>query len=379
MIQTYFTEDLVLSGIGIAASFLVLVLFIRLIKKRNQKILRRPTDTTAQGRQEPTVVVTPTTPVTPTVKTWFQRLQKGLAQTHLQIVRGLDEFLTTAGDRSARDETLEALFELLIKADVGVTTSELLVTRVKSRLQTDQFTNKDLFQDILKEELLTILQTSFENKHGIIEAPKYTPHVVLMVGVNGTGKTTTTGKLAHKAHLEHKRVIIGAADTFRAAATDQLAVWAQRASATLVEHKNRADPASVAFDAAKMAFEQQADLCLIDTAGRLQTRQDLMQELSKIARVLQKAVPGTPHEVLLVLDATTGQNALQQAKLFKEAVPLTGIVLTKLDGTAKGGIVLAIANELGLPIRYVGVGESGDDLHQFHASEFIDALFSSEE
>lgn len=313
---------------------------------------------------------------------WFERLKGGLRKTHSQIINGLDEFFISKQDKATRAEVLETLFELLVQADVGVRTSEYLVDRVKSRLTNDDYSDPKIFKNILREEIFTILTATKENPKGVLENPlqslseKKLPHVVLMVGVNGVGKTTTTGKLAYKAHLRGQKVVIGAADTFRAAAVEQLAIWAGRSKAEMIRLKEGSDPASVAFETVKRAGENGSSVCLIDTAGRLQNRQDLMQELAKIGRVISKENPDAPHEVLLVLDATTGQNALQQAKVFLEVVNITGLVLTKLDGTAKGGIAIAIASELGLPIRYIGVGEAVEDLEVFEAHEFVNALFS---
>lgn len=381
--SAWFNEDQLLTVIGLLVAFLVLVFFVRLIKHRN-KLTReqRRLHKQASDLYISRVVHVPSeqdkeTPVSKKIEkiSWFQRLRVGLSQTHSKIIQNLDDFLLSKKDKLTREDTLEYLFELLIQADVGVSTSEILVERVKNRLEKDDFNNSEKFKSILKEEILLILNTSFENKNGTLENPKHSPHVVLMVGVNGAGKTTTTGKLAFKAHLQNKTVIIGAADTFRAAAVEQLAIWAERSKAEMIKLKEGSDPASVAYEAAKKAAEQNTNICLIDTAGRLQTRHDLMQELSKIARVTGKDIVDAPHEVLLVLDATTGQNALQQAKLFREAVNVTGVILTKLDGTAKGGIAIAISHELALPIRYVGVGETVDDLELFDANEFVNALF----
>jgi fused signal recognition particle receptor len=319
------------------------------------------------------------------VHNWFDRLRGGLKKTHKQIIQGLDDFFSSKQDKATRTEALEMLFEILVQADVGVKTSEYLVDKVKCRMNNDDYSDSKIFKSILREEIFTILTATKENPKGILENPlqslseKKLPHVVVMVGVNGVGKTTTTGKLAFKAHLRGQKVVIGAADTFRAAAVEQLAVWAERSKADMIRLKEGSDPASVAFETVKKASENGASVCLIDTAGRLQNRQDLMQELAKIGRVIAKENPDSPHEVLLVLDATTGQNALQQAKVFKEVVNITGLVLTKLDGTAKGGIAIAIAAEFGLPIRYVGVGESVEDLEVFEAHEFVNALFSNSE
>ncbi len=318
------------------------------------------------------------------VHSWFQRLKGGLRKTHHQIIQNLDEFFLSKDDKAARAEALELLFELLVQADVGVRTSELLVDRVKSRLGASDYSDSQVFKNVLREEIFKILSNTKDNPKGTLESPlqslanKKIPHVVLMVGVNGVGKTTTTGKLAYKAHLRGQKVVIGAADTFRAAAVEQLAIWANRSHAEMIRLKEGSDPASVAFETIKRATDNSASICLIDTAGRLQNRQDLMQELAKIARVISKENPDAPHEVLLVLDATTGQNALQQARIFKEVIQITGLVLTKLDGTAKGGIAIAIAAELGVPIRYLGVGESVEDLEPFEAHDFVNALFDSD-
>jgi fused signal recognition particle receptor len=310
----------------------------------------------------------------PQMPKWRERLVLGLKRTHGQIFRSLDEMLLSKDAKISRDETLETLFESLVQADTGVSTSEQLVNSVRSRLKAEDSLNSIAIRNILKEEILNILRSAKEPEFSI-ESNPHEPHVVLMVGVNGVGKTTTTGKLAYKAKLRNETVAIGAADTFRAAAVDQLRIWAERSNANFVELKEGSDPASVAFEAVKVARAQGAKLCLVDTAGRLHNRQDLMAELSKVKRVMSKEVPNAPHEVLLVLDATTGQNALQQARVFRDLVDITGLVLTKLDGTAKGGVAIAVVNELKIPIRYIGVGESVEDLQPFSAQEFVDALF----
>lgn len=307
---------------------------------------------------------------------WIARLRNGLRRTHGQMVRGLDEFFLSRDAKATREDTLEKLFEVLVQADVGVATSERLVERVRIRMAPEDASHPESLKAILKDEMLALLKTVGYPPDGTLAKPVHSPHVVLMVGVNGVGKTTTTGKLAFKARQNGQSVIVGAADTFRAAAAEQLAIWADRAGATLVRLSHGADPASVAFESVKLAKQEGKSLCIVDTAGRLHNRQDLMQELAKVRRVLGKEMPGAPHETLLVLDATTGQNAVQQAKIFKEVVDITGLVLTKLDGTAKGGVALAIVHELGLPICYVGVGESVDDLEIFRPEDFLDALFS---
>ncbi len=382
-----FTEDQLYTIPSVIIGIIVLLIFLNLIKKKRKRLHEKSEinqsnysgyDSTSSPLIDAAVPQSlsgkkPSSQESDTP--WFQRLRHGLEKTRAQLVQSLDDYFSNTTHLATRDQLLEHLFELLILADVGVSTSEILVQRVKARLTSEDYSNKEKFKAILKDEILLILKTSFENKNGTIETPKYSPHIVLMVGVNGAGKTTTTGKLAFKAYQKEKSVIIGAADTFRAAAVEQLAVWSDRSHAQMIRLKEGSDPASVAYEAARRAQEQHADICLIDTAGRLQTRQDLMQELSKIARVTGKDIEAAPHEVLLVLDATVGQNAVQQAKLFRDVVKVTGIILTKLDGTAKGGVAIPIAFELGLPIRYVGVGESVEDLELFSPEEFVDALF----
>jgi len=340
----------------------------------------------AQGSDETTAVRTVAAPastpvpvVVPVVpeRSWFMRLSDGLARTRSQISRSLDEFMLDKASRATRAETLENLFETLIRADVGVATSERLVADVQARLGASESTDPAALRAELRAAVLDLFEkVEMRPTQGTLEKPGAGCHVIMMVGVNGVGKTTTTGKLAHKARARGMGVVVGAADTFRAAAVEQLAVWADRSGASLVRLKEGSDPASVAFETVRLAHAQGAGLALIDTAGRLHNRADLMQELAKIKRVMAKEIPEAPHEVLLVVDATTGQNALQQARVFGEIAGVTGVVLTKLDGTAKGGVALALVSELRLPIRYIGVGESVDDLEPFSAREFTDALFS---
>ena len=273
--------------------------------------------------------------------------------------------MESGGDAGAPGaETLEALEELLIEADVGVLTAGRIVARVA-----DGDGGRDL-RDRVKAEILDVLSAAVAPA---VDAPA--PRVVLVVGVNGTGKTTTVGKLAHRCRLEGRSPLICAADTFRAAAVEQISVWAERASVDIVRAGDGADPASVVFDAISAARARGRDVVFVDTAGRLHTRSDLMGELGKIRRVAGRAAPGAPHEILLVVDASVGQNGISQARRFLETAGVTGIVLTKLDGTAKGGVAVAIAGELGVPIRYVGVGEGLDDLLPFSPADYVDALF----
>ncbi len=297
---------------------------------------------------------------------YFARLRQGLFKTRKSFSDGVDRILT----RNKIDaEALEQIEELLITSDVGVQTAAALMERVASAKAADA----DALRAILKKEILAVL-TQWPTA-----APPATdsPHVILVVGVNGVGKTTTIGKLAARWTASGKSVLIAAGDTFRAAAAEQLTIWAERAGAGIVRHKEGTDPAAVAFDAVEAALARAADVVIVDTAGRLHTKVNLMEEIKKIKRSIAKRVPAAPHEVLLVLDATTGQNALSQVRLFHEALGVTGIALTKLDGTAKGGIVVAIRQTFDIPLQYIGIGESIEDLQDFDPVRFVDALFPS--
>ena len=296
---------------------------------------------------------------------YFNRLRQRLAKTRQSLSTGFDRAF--AGKKKIDDDVLEELEELLITSDIGVQTTMALIERLSKAKVADIGEVKQ----ILKNEILSILGSQAP----VTQEVREKPHVVLVVGVNGVGKTTTIGKLAAAARDSGKKVLIGAADTFRAAAIEQLAIWAERAEAEFVRHRANADPAAVAFDAVVAAQARACDIVLIDTAGRLHTKVNLMEELKKIKRTVAKQLDGAPHEILLVLDATTGQNALSQAKLFDEALGLTGMALTKLDGTAKGGIVISICSSLSIPLQYVGVGEQIEDLRPFDAEQFIEALF----
>jgi fused signal recognition particle receptor len=317
-------------------------------------------------------------------RSWLSRLASGLSKTQSQLVRQIEVLLLTSKEqRTSRETILDSLLEILVRADVGIRTSEMLIEKVRAAVPTSEMASSEGILAVLRSEILSILSAPSgvaENASvggwSLVPQPAQGTRVVLMVGVNGVGKTTTTGKIAFKERQAGRTVIVGAADTFRAAAVDQLEEWARRAGAECVRLAEGSDPASVAFECVKKAVAQSIDLCLIDTAGRLHNRNDLMQELAKIRRVTSKDVAGAPHEVLLVLDATTGQNAMQQARAFKEIAGVTGLVLTKLDGTAKGGVAIALAAEMNLPIRYIGVGEAVEDLQPFSADEFVDALFS---
>jgi fused signal recognition particle receptor len=296
---------------------------------------------------------------------YFKRLKSRLSKTRKNFSHGFEKAF--AGKNKLDDDALEELEELLITSDIGVQTSMALMERIAKA----KVANADEIRNLLKDEIRLIL----DSQPPVPQDMKNNPHVVLVVGVNGVGKTTTIGKIAAALEAAGKKVMIAAADTFRAAAVEQLAVWAQRSGAEFVRHKENADPAAVAFDAVAAAAARECDVVLIDTAGRLHTKVNLMEELKKIKRTVAKQIQGAPHETLLVLDATTGQNALSQAKLFKEALDVTGLALTKLDGTAKGGIVIGICSSLHIPLQYIGIGEKIEDLRPFDAKQFVDALF----
>ena len=303
----------------------------------------------------------------------FDKLKLGLQKTSQQLkdrLDRLDEMVGLGGTPDARTreidvETAENLEEILLMADVGVAASGEIVEAVRKRQR-----RGESLRELVKEEMLRVLESSTATP-----PPSTKPHVILVVGVNGVGKTTTIGKLANQLRQEGRTTLICAADTFRAAAVDQLQIWADRAGVDIVRAKEGSDPAAVVFDAMTAAKARQRDVVLVDTAGRLHTRTNLMNELDKIRRVASREVPGAPHEVLLVLDATVGQNGIAQAREFTNVTGVTGIVLTKLDGTAKGGVAVAIAHDLKLPIRYVGVGEAVDDLLPFSPREYVDAIF----
>ena len=298
------------------------------------------------------------------------RLRDRLGKTRSSLTSSLRSLLRGG---KIDEDVFEELEATLIQADIGVNTTLELVERMRERVKSDKLTDASQLYTVLEEELIALMSADEEADGAIL--PSEGPYVTLMIGVNGVGKTTTIGKLAHIFAREKKKVLVAASDTFRAAAIEQLEIWTERAGADIVKHKSGADPAAVAYDALNASISRGCDNLIIDTAGRLHTKTNLMEELKKIARVLAKLVPSAPHEVLMVLDATTGQNAVSQARLFTEALGVTGIVLTKLDGTAKGGIVIAIHREFGIPVKYIGVGESIDDLKPFHPEEFIKALF----
>ena len=297
---------------------------------------------------------------------YIKRLQNRLFKTRKTLAQGFDRILT--GKKGIDADVIEELEELLVTSDVGVKTAMELIGRIAASGLSDV----DQIKAALKDEILSILSTEQTPAETI---PGDRPHVIMVVGVNGAGKTTTIGKLAAKATASGKKVLIAASDTFRAAAVEQLVIWAERAGADIVKHGENADPAAVAFDAITAATARDVDYVLIDTAGRLHTKVNLMEELKKIKRSISKKLPGAPHEILLVLDATTGQNAISQAKLFNDALEITALALTKLDGTAKGGIVISICSSLNIPLKYIGIGEQIEDLQRFEPKSFVQALF----
>lgn len=303
-----------------------------------------------------------------------EKLQEGLEKTRSGFLDKMGKALV--GKDKVDDEVLDDLEEILITSDVGVTTTLEVIRRIEERVARDKFVSSNELQDILKEEITGLLKDNEADRPAEFDADlKQKPHVIMVVGVNGVGKTTTIGKLSHLYRQAGKRVMIGAGDTFRAGAVEQLKIWSERAEVPLIQQGQGADPAAVAFDTVASAKSKGADVVLVDTAGRLHNRKSLMSELGKIKRVMGKVVEGAPHEVLLVLDASTGQNALQQAKAFTEVVDVTGLALTKLDGTAKGGIVIGISHEMSVPVKYIGVGEKIDDLQVFERARFVQALF----
>jgi fused signal recognition particle receptor len=303
-------------------------------------------------------------------------LDKGLEKTRDSVFNRISKAIV--GKSRVDDDVLDELEEILVSSDVGVATTLRIIDRVQKRVARDKFLGTAELNEILREETAALLQ---ENNTGDGEdfdlPPSAKPYVIMVVGVNGVGKTTTIGKLAYNFKAAGKKVVLGAADTFRAAAVDQIGIWAERAGVPLISQGMGADPASVAFDTLKSAISQQADVVIIDTAGRLHNKVNLMKELTKIKSVMQKLIPDAPHEILLVLDASTGQNAIEQAKQFTAATEVNALALTKLDGTAKGGVVIGISDQFKIPVKYIGVGEKMHDLQVFNRKSFVDSLFKS--
>ncbi|TAJ08626.1 signal recognition particle-docking protein FtsY [Marinilabiliaceae bacterium JC017] len=303
-----------------------------------------------------------------------ESLDKGLAKTKESVLKKLTRVVV--GKSKVDDSILDDLEEILISSDVGVDTTLKIIDRIEERVAKDKFLNASELNRILREEIVDLLAENHNNTVADFELPKSAdPYVIMVVGVNGVGKTTTIGKLANKFRQAGKSVVLGAADTFRAAAIDQLGIWADRVQVPLIKQQMGSDPASVAFDTLSAAKNQGADVVIIDTAGRLHNKINLMNELSKIKRVMQKVVPDAPHEVLLILDGSTGQNAFEQAKQFTKATEVNALAITKLDGTAKGGVVIGVSDQFSVPVKYIGIGEGIDDLQLFDRDQFVDSLF----
>ncbi len=303
-----------------------------------------------------------------------ESLDKGLEKSKKSFFSKLGKAI--AGKSKVDDQVLDELEEILITSDVGVSTTIKIIERIEARVSKDKYLNTAELNNILREEISGLLEEQHSADVSGFDLPAdKRPYVILVVGVNGVGKTTTIGKLAAQFKLQGKKVILGAADTFRAAAVEQLKLWGERVQVPVVAHEMHTDPSAVAFDTVKQAVDQKADVVLIDTAGRLHTKVNLMNELSKIKRVMQKFIPEAPHEILLVLDGSTGQNAFIQAQEFTKATDVTALAITKLDGTAKGGVVIGISDQFKIPVKYIGVGEQVGDLQPFVNREFVDSLF----
>lgn len=302
-----------------------------------------------------------------------EKLDQGLEKTRDGVFSKLTK--AVIGKSKVDAEVLDNLEEVLVTSDVGVETTLKVIDRIEARVAEDKYLGTDQLNRILREEIVALLSENNTNDSGSVIPEGEKPYVIMVVGVNGVGKTTTIGKLAHQLKTSGKQVVLGAADTFRAAAVDQLIIWGERVGVPVVNQGMNADPASVAFDTLQSAVAKDADVVIIDTAGRLHNKVNLMNELTKIRNVMDKIVPGAPHEILLVLDASTGQNAIEQAKQFVKATEVNALALTKLDGTAKGGVVIGISDQFKIPVKYIGVGEGMEDLQVFNREAFVDSLF----
>lgn len=301
-------------------------------------------------------------------------LDKGLAKTKVSVFSKLSRAIV--GKSKVDDEVLDNLEEILISSDVGVETTIKIIKRIEERVSKDKYLTTNELNNLLREEIIALLNENRSEEKSVGQNSSSSPFVIMIVGVNGVGKTTTIAKIAYKYKNSGKKVLLGAADTFRAAAIDQLQIWADRIGVDIVKQKMGSDPASVAFDTVKSAVAGGYDVAIIDTAGRLHNKINLMTELTKIKKVMEKVVPGLPQEVLLVLDGSTGQNAFEQARHFTAATEVTALAITKLDGTAKGGVVIGISDQFKIPVKYIGIGEKLEDLHIFNREEFVDSLFS---
>ncbi len=343
--------------------------FLDLFKKKQDKPAATPAETDSAAASVPEAEAQP--------ERQREELNAGLERTKTGLFSKLAR--AVAGRSTVDAEVLDDLEEVLITSDVGVETTVKIIRRIEERVARDKYMNAAELRGILREEITALMEQSHASTKDFgLELPAGVPYVLMVVGVNGAGKTTTIGKLAAKLTAAGRKVYIGAADTFRAAAIDQLAVWAERAGATMIRQEMGSDPASVAYDTLRSAVTNGADVVLIDTAGRLHNKVGLMNELTKIRNVMSKVIPGAPHEVMLVLDGSTGQNAFEQAKQFTQATQVTSLTITKLDGTAKGGVVIGISDQFHIPVRYIGVGERIDQLQLFDRHEFVGALFGDE-
>ena len=306
-----------------------------------------------------------------------ETLEQGLEKTKQSFFSKIARVLV--GKSHVDEEVLDDLEEMLITSDVGVETTLKIIDRIQARVSKDKVMGSDELNRVLREEIIALLEENNSNQNGNLEIEKPTdgnPYVIMVVGVNGVGKTTTIGKLAHQFKASGLKVVLGAADTFRAAAVEQLIIWSKRVDVPIVQQGMGADPASVAFDTLQSAKSQGADVVIIDTAGRLHNKVNLMAELTKIKRVMEKIIPGAPHEILLVLDGSTGQNAFEQAKQFAQATDINALAVTKLDGTAKGGVIIGISDQMKIPVKYIGIGEKMEDLQLFDRKLFVESLFS---
>jgi fused signal recognition particle receptor len=339
--------------------------------EREAPVETLPSADLVAAESAPAVVTAQTPEAARASKKEVAGLRKGLAATRGGFMARLKAIFT--GKKEIDPAILEQMEEVMLTSDVGVKTTQAILERLREKMNKSELADSDAVWAALRAEATRILSLPASKPTG------KKPHVILMVGVNGVGKTTTIGKLATKGKADGKKVMLAAGDTFRAAAVQQLEIWGKRVEADVVRGKEGADPGSVAFEATKKAVEVQADILLVDTAGRLHTKVNLMDEIKKVKKTITKALEGAPHETLLVIDATTGQNALTQATLFKEALELTGLILTKLDGTAKGGVVLGVCDELKVPVRYIGLGERAEDLREFVAADFVEALFGKDD
>lgn len=304
-----------------------------------------------------------------------ETLDKGLEKTKTSFLSKVAR--TIVGKSKVDEEVLDELEEVLISSDVGVETTLKIIDKIESRVKKDKVLGTEELQNILKEEIAKLLEENNSNYNAPLNHNENNdPYVIMVVGVNGVGKTTTIGKLAHQFKAAGKKVVLGASDTFRAAAVDQLIIWSERVGVPIIQQGMGADPASVAFDTLQSASAQNADVVIIDTAGRLHNKVNLMNELSKIKNVMKKVIPNAPHEILLVIDGSTGQNAFEQAKQFSQATEINALAVTKLDGTAKGGVIIGISDQMQIPVKYIGVGEQMEDLQLFDKKSFVDSLFS---